>query len=131
MKETQISVFLENRPGRLLHLLEAFADTKVNLRALSVADTADFGIARVIVDDVEAAVQAIRQAGLTAATTEVLRAEIPNAPGGLAEAVIRPLARAGVNVEYTYAYNKGGSENAVAVLKVDDMEKAQQVLGEE
>lgn len=129
MKITQISVFLENRPGRLLHLLEVLAGVQVNLRALSVADTADFGIARLIVSDAEAAVNAIRQAGMTAATTEVLRVEVPDTPGGLAQAVIGPLAKAGVNVEYVYAFSERPAEKAVVVLKVDNPELAQQVLG--
>ena len=129
MKVTQISVFLENRPGRLLHLLQVFADAGVNLQALSMADTADFGIARVIVGDTQAAMQAIQQTGLTAATTEVLRVEIPDTPGGLAQTVIEPLAQAEVNVEYIYAYGERPSGKAVVVLKVDDLEKAEQVLG--
>ncbi|MGQ9555602.1 MAG: ACT domain-containing protein [Anaerolineae bacterium] len=129
MKVTQISVFLENRPGRLLRLLQVLADAKVNLQALSVADTADFGIVRVIVDNAQAAMRAIQAAGLTAATTDVLRAEIPDTPGGLAQAVIEPLARAGVNVEYIYAYSERPAEKAVVVLKVDDLEKAEKALG--
>ena len=129
MKVTQISVFLENRPGRLLRLLQVLADAKVNLQALSVADTADFGIVRVIVDNAQAAMRAIQAAGLTAATTDVLRAEIPDTPGGLAQAVIEPLARAGVNVEYIYAYSERPTEKAVVVLKVDDLEKAEKALG--
>ena len=124
MKATQISVFLENRPGRLLHLLRVLAGANVNLQALSVADTADFGIARIIVPDTEAAVRAIRAAGLTAATTEVLRAEISDTSGGLAEAVVDPLASAGVNIEYVYAYGERPAGKAVVVLKVDDLERA-------
>lgn len=128
MNVTQISVFLENRPGRLSHLLAVLSSAQVNLRALSVADSADFGIARVIVDDVDAAVAAIRGSGMTAATTQVLRVEIPDIPGGLAQAVIEPLAQAGVNIQYTYAYSERSADKAVVVLKVDDLEKAQQVL---
>lgn len=128
MKVTQISVFVENRPGRLMHLLQVLSDAQINLRALSVADTADFGIARVIVSDTEAALQAIKGAGLTARTTEVLQVEIPDIPGGLARTVIAPLAQAGVNIEYTYAYSERPSEKAVVVLKVDDLERAEQAL---
>jgi hypothetical protein len=128
MNVTQISVFMENRPGRLAYLLQIFSDAQVNLRALSVADSADFGIARVIVDDVDAAIQVIHAAGMTAVTTEVLRAEIPDVPGGLAKAVIEPLADAGVNIQYSYAFSERPSTKAVVVLKVDDLEKAKQVL---
>jgi len=128
MKVTQISVFLENRPGRLAHLLRVLSDAQVNLRALSLADTADFGIARAIVSDTDAAMRAIQAAGLTAATTEVLRVEIPDVPGGLARTVVEPLAQAGVNIEYMYAYSERPSEKAVVVLKVNDLEKAERVL---
>ena len=129
MKATQISVFVENRPGRLMHLLQVLSDAQINLRALSLADTADFGIVRTIVSDTQAALQAIQQAGLTAATTAVLQVEIPDVPGGLARTVIAPLAQAGVNIEYAYAYSARPSEKAVVVLKVDDLEKAEQTLG--
>ena len=130
MKVTQISVFLENRPGRLAHLLQVLSDAQVNLRALSVADAADFGIVRLIVSDTEAAMNAIQQAGLTAATTEALRVEIPDVPGGLAKRVVEPLAAAGVNIEYTYAYSEHPSEKAVVVMKVDDPDRAEEVLGQ-
>ncbi|MGI6209846.1 MAG: ACT domain-containing protein [Anaerolineae bacterium] len=129
MKATQISVFLENRPGRLHHLLQVLARAGVNLQALSVADTADFGIARVIVTDPIAAMAAIQADGLTAATTEVLRVELPDEPGALANTVIEPLAEAGVNVEYIYAYSERCGDKAVVVLKTDNNEKAEQVLG--
>ncbi len=129
MKATQISVFLENRPGRLEQLLRVFARAGVNLQALSVADTSDFGIVRVIVGDVPGAIKAIQEAGLTAATTDVLRAEIPDEPGGLADAVIAPLSQAGVNVEYIYAYSERAGDKAVVVLKVDDLERAERALG--
>lgn len=129
MKVTQISVFLENRPGRLAHLLQVLSEGQVNLQALSVADTADFGIARIIVTDTEAAVRTLQQANLTVATTDVLRVDIPDVPGGLARTVVEPLAEAGVNIEYTYAYSERPSETAVVVMKVGDLEKAEQALG--
>ena len=128
MRVTQISVFLENRPGRLAHLLQVLSEAEVNLRALSVADTSDFGIVRLIVDDVDSALQAVRQADLTAATTPVLRAEIPDAPGALQQNVVDPLAEAGVNIEYMYAYGGRISKTAVVILKVDNLEKAIQTL---
>ena len=129
MQVTQISVFLENQPGRLAHLLNVLSDAQVNLQALSVADSADFGIVRLIVADPDAAKATIHGAGLTAATTEVLRVEIPDVPGGLVRSVVEPLAQAGVNIEYTYAYSERALDKAVVVLKVDDLEKAEEVLG--
>ena len=129
MKVTQISVFLENRPGRLRKLLRVLGGAEVNLRGLSVADTADFGIARLIVTDVQQAVDAIRAAGLTVSTSDVLRVEVPDTPGALANSVIDPLADAGINVQYLYAFSERPSDKAIVVLKVDDVEKALQVLG--
>ena len=128
MKVTQISVFLENQPGRLAYLLNVLSNAQVNLQALSVADSADFGVVRLIVSDTDAAMRAIRDAGLTAATTKVLRVEIPDVAGGLVRSVMEPLAQAGVNIEYTYAYSERMQEKAVVVLKVDDLEKAEQAL---
>ena len=128
MRVTQISVFLENRPGRLAHLLQVLAEAKVNLRALSLADTADFGIARIIVTDTPAAMAAIRHAGLTAATTEVLRVEVPDEPGALENTIVVPLAQAGVNIEYLYAHSERPLDKAEVVMKVDKLEKAEQVL---
>ena len=128
MNVTQISVFLENQPGRLAHLLKVLSDAGVNLRAMSVADTSEFGIVRIIVDDVEKAVDAIHEAGMTASRTEVLRAEIPDEPGGLANAIIKPLSDAGVNIEYTYAYSETTETNAIVVLKVDDLQAANAAL---
>jgi hypothetical protein len=128
MKVTQISVFLENQPGRLAHLLNVLSDAQVNLQALSVADSADFGVVRLIVSDTDAAMRAMRDAGLTAVTTKVLRVEIPDVAGGLLRSVMEPLAQAGVNIEYTYAYSERTQDKAVVVLKVDDLEKAEQAL---
>ncbi len=128
MNITQISVFLENRPGRLAYLLSVLSDSGVNLRALAVADTADFGIARIIVDDVDKAVASIHEANMTAATTEVLRVEVPDEPGGLAKNVIEPLSEADVNIEYLYAYSETTETSAIVVLKVDDLRKATATL---
>ena len=128
MSVIQISVFLENLPGRLAALLQVLSDARVNLKALTVADSAEFGIVRVVVDNVDTAIRAIRAADMTATTTEVLRVEIPDVPGGMAKHIVEPLAAAGVNIQYTYAYSERAGQRAVVVLKVDDLEKAQQVL---
>ncbi len=128
MRVTQISVFMENRPGRLLRVLQVLAKAKVNLQALSVADTSDFGVVRVIVEDTDAAASALRADGLTVSRTEMLCAEIPDEPGELASAVVAPLADAGVNVEYVYAYSQRQGQHAVVVLKVSDLEKAERAL---
>lgn len=128
MNVPQISVFVENRPGRLAYLLKTLADAEVNIRALSVADSADFGIVRLIVDDPKAANDAIHAAGMTGRITSVLRVEVPDMPGALERDVVEALAEAGVNIEYMYAYGGRLSETAVIILKVDDIEKAERVL---
>ena len=81
MRMKQVSVFVENRPGRLEVVLEALARAEVNIRALSIADTADFGIVRMILSDTEKGLEAIRGAGFAASTNDVLRVEIPGPPG--------------------------------------------------
>jgi hypothetical protein len=128
MRITQISVFMENRPGRLAHLLRVLSASQINLRALSLADTADFGIARLLVSDVDGALQALQGAGLAAATTQVLRVEIPDEPGAFARTLVEPLAGANVNIEYAYAYSEAPSGKAVVVLKVDKLDSAERVL---
>jgi len=125
---TQISVFIENKPGRLKPLLEVIAQNGLNIRALSIADTADFGIVRMIFDDSGLALRAIKEAGFTVRTNEVVRVEVPDRPGGLLDTVITPLAQAEVNIEYIYAYVTNPLETAVVVLKVNDTERALKAL---
>ncbi len=124
----QVSVFVENRPGRLRVMLQALYEREINIRALSIADTSDFGIVRMILSDTEAGVQALREAGLIASTTDVLRVEIPDTPGGLLKTAVEPLAEAGLNVEYIYAFVDMPLEKAAAVVKVNDTDRALRVL---
>ena len=127
MKVRQISVFLENRSGRLASVLKAVADAKVNIRALSLADTSDFGILRMIVDDVDACVQALRDTSHTVSTTEVLAVEVPDRPGGLA-GILEVLSAAGQNVEYMYAFVSRASEHALVVFRFEQVDAAIQTL---
>ncbi|MCL5110852.1 MAG: ACT domain-containing protein [Chloroflexi bacterium] len=127
----QVSVFAENRLGSLQAVLQALADREINIRALSIADTSDFGIVRMILSDTDLGLRALRDAGLTASTTEVLRVELPDTPGGLLKAAVRPLSEAGLNVEYIYAFVDMPLEKAAAVVKVDNVQKARQVLAAE
>jgi hypothetical protein len=128
MRMKQVSVFVENRPGRLQVVLEALARAEVNIRALSIADTADFGIVRMILSDTEKGLEAIRSAGFAASTNDVLRVEIPDHPGGLLETVTRPLANAGINLEYVYAFAENPEGHAVVVLKVGDIDAAEKLI---
>ncbi len=124
----QVSVFLENQPGRLTAMLEALQKSQVDIRALSISDTADFGIVRMILSDPARGVEALRQAGFTSRQDWILSAEIPDKPGGLLQTVAEPLARSGVNIKYLYFYIEAAARKSMVVLKVDDLEKAEQVL---
>jgi hypothetical protein len=126
MRITQVSAFLENRPGRLLFLLNVLAEAKVNLVAHNIVDASDFGIIHLLVDDPQRAITAIRDAGLTCSTTTVLSVVVPNEPGAFVEHVLKPLAAAGTNIEYSYAYS--GAGEARIVLKVDDLDGGEKAL---
>jgi len=115
----QVSVFLENSPGHLAQLTRALADAQINLRALMVADTSDFGVVRIICDGPRAAKAVLESAGFGVSITRVLAVEIPDTPGGLAD-VLDVLGRACVNVEYAYAFVEPGRSAAVDIFKVDD-----------
>ena len=103
MSIKQISVFLENKPGRLQKMTSVLAANEVNMRALSLAETKDFGIARIIVDDVLHAVNVLKDADFIAHLTSVLAVEIPNKPGGL-DQMLQICSEANVNIEYMYAF---------------------------
>lgn len=125
----QISVFLENQPGSLFLVLKKLKELKVNLRALSLADTAEFGVLRFIVDQPEILVEKLKQQKLAATLTEVLAVEVKDRPGGLCD-VIEILAQAGISVEYLYAFVVPQKEGAYVVLRVEDLEKATSILKE-
>ena len=124
MSVKQISVFLENRPGCLHEMTKALADANIDLRGLSLAETSDFGIVRLIVDDVTGTASTLRDAGFVASMTDVLAVEVPNVPGGLNK-VLEVLDGAGINVEYMYAIlgNKK-SDTAYMIFRVNDNAKA-------
>jgi hypothetical protein len=129
MRIKQVSVFVENECGRLEAILEALQREKINIRALSVSETAEFGIVRMILDNPEEGIQALRQAGFTTRIDWMLSAKIPDVPGGLLNSVARPMAQAGINIKYFYAYIEQVGENkAMVVFKPDDLEKAEEVL---
>ena len=129
MRIKQISAFVENQPGRLVAMLEALAAKNIDIRALSVADHADFGIVRMILSDSRLGAEVLREAGFTVRETTVLQKEMPNRPGGLLETVARPLSQAGVNLEYFYAFLDPTPGKATIVIKVADHDRAEKVLG--
>jgi hypothetical protein len=122
----QLSVFLENKPGRLAEACRALGDAGMNMRALMVADTEQFGVVRIICDRPHAAKDALEAAGFGVSVTGVFAVEVPDRPGGLAD-VLETLGAAGMNVEYAYCFIEPGMTGAVDVLKVDD-DRAVQVL---
>lgn len=120
MKVQQISLFLENRRGRLLEALETLGAAKINIRALSIADTSEFGILRLIVPDPDRAKRVLEKNKFTVRQNEVIVVEVSDRPGGLAE-ILRALSDAGLNVEYMYAFVEKKGEKAVVVLRTEDI----------
>ncbi len=129
MRAKQVSLFLENRPGRLKEALEALAAAEVDIRTLSIAESLDFGVVRMILADTDRGVRALREADFTASVVEVLAVDIPHRPGGFLEAVVAPLTAAGVNIEYAYAFTEGPADRALVVLKTSDMARAESLIG--
>ena len=127
MRVEQIAVFLENKSGRLAEITSILAENKVNIRALSVADTSDFGILRLIVDKVEIAKAALKEKGFTVSKTNVLAVEVADKVGGLAT-VLKSIEVAGLNVEYMYAFVNKSSENAVLIFRFEEMDRAIETL---
>ena len=123
----QISIFAENRPGGVLNVVQALAGVSVDIRALNVADTKDYGIIRMIVSDADKAEKVLAENGGVFIVNDVIGVRIPDAPGGLS-AVLSLLAKKGVNVEYLYAFINTSGSNASVVLRVNDNEYAQKVL---
>ncbi|MBU4532996.1 MAG: ACT domain-containing protein [Eubacteriales bacterium] len=123
----QISVFLENKSGRLAAVTRILGNEGINIRALSIADTSDFGILRLIVDDPAKAYSKLKEGGITVSETEVIAVEIPDTPGGLAS-VLDILDAGGANIEYLYAFVSKSSGNALVLMKVEDLDKAAAAL---
>ena len=127
MHVEQISIFIENKSGRLAEVARLLGEAGVNIRALSLADTSDFGILRLIVNDREKAKQVLKENGFTVSKTEVVAIEVPDRPGGLSE-ILETLDRELINVEYMYAFVERCGENAVIIFRFDETEKAIKVL---
>jgi hypothetical protein len=123
MKVEQISIFLENKSGRLADVAGVLAQAGVNIRALSLADTTDFGILRLIVNDTEKAKQVLKNCGFTVGKTEVIAVEVSDRPGGLA-AILGVMKDNGINVEYMYAFVQKSGGNAIIIFRFDELEKA-------
>ena len=129
MKVNQISIFLENKPGGLEFVTRVLRDADINIRALSLADTSDFGILRLIVNDTDKAERALQDEGFTVRRTSVVAVEIPDRPGGL-HSIMEAISGRDVNVEYTYAFVERSGENAIIIFRFDKTDEAIAVLTE-
>ena len=129
MKAEQISVFLENKAGRLAEVTGILSEANVNIRALALADTSDFGVLRLIVDDNIKAVEALKNRGFTVGRTDVVAVEVEDRPGGL-HRLLDMLHKEGINVEYMYAFVQHSGENAVMIFRFDNIDEAVKVLEE-
>ena len=127
MRVEQISVFLENKAGRLSEVTRILSEAGINIRALSLADTSDFGILRLIVNDNNKAKEALKQNGFTVGKTDVVAVEVSDQPGGL-HRILEILHKANVNVEYMYAFVQQSGNNAVIIFRFDNLDEAVKVL---
>lgn len=125
----QISVFLENKAGRLAHVTKVLGEAAINIRALSIADTSDFGILRLIVSDPDKAYKILKEAGFTVSETEVIAVQVPDSPGGLAT-VLEQMSEENLNIEYLYAFLGTSENDALVIFKVEDIEKARKAFVE-
>jgi hypothetical protein len=123
----QISVFIENRHGALGEVTKILKNENIDIRALSIADTTDYGILRMIVSDTEKAKNAIKQAGITVHATEVLAIKVPDVPGGFST-VVDALGSKMIDIEYTYAFLTPREKEACVIVRVDDNDEAIEAL---
>ena len=127
MRVKQISVFIENRSGRLRELTKTLGNNGINIRALSLADTSDYGILRLIVDKPSEALNVLKNANFTLAETDVIAVEVPDEPGGLAN-VLGYITEAGINIEYMYAFVEKSSNNALLIFRIEDIDGTVSIL---
>ncbi len=129
MTINQLSIFVENKAGTVAKITKSIADAGVSIRALSVADTQEFGILRLIVSDVEKAKEALHENDCVVSVTKVIGVEIPDVAGGLSN-VLELMSENSINVEYLYAFITISGQHAYVVLRVEDNEKAAKILKE-
>ena len=127
MEVKQISLFLENKKGRLWEAMDVLAKAKINIRALSIADTSDFGILRLIVPDPEKAKKVLAKSNFAVRENDVIAVEVSDRPGGLA-GVLKILTDADINVEYMYAFVEKSGKKAVVVLRTDSISNGKKAL---
>lgn len=127
MTVKQISVFIENKPGTMVSITDALGKSGIDIRAVSLADTQDFGILRLIVNDTEKARSALVGIGCVTSVTDVIAAEIPDTPGAMT-GMVHLLAENNINIEYMYAFISSNDKKAYIVLRIKDTDGAVSVL---
>jgi hypothetical protein len=127
MKITQISVFLENRKGRLYEVCSLLGKNKINIRALTIAETPEFGILRIVVDKPQEAIKLLKNKGFTANLTDIVAVEVEDKPGGLA-GILKVLSIGDINVEYMYGFLEKSSDKALLVFRFEEPDKAIKIL---
>lgn len=130
MNVTQVSVFIENKPGHLQNVLKILAEKNINIITLTIAESSDFGILRMIVNNPDTAVESLRGGHFTCSTTDVLAIEIGDQAGSLYKA-IDTFAGRNLNIEYMYAFTEKRNDQAVMIFRFDDIEAAKKALTEE
>jgi len=129
MTVKQISVFLENKKGRLVQVTHVLSQNNVDISAISIAETTNFGIIRMIVNNPQLAVEALKKAGFTVNTADVLAVEVPDCPGGLHQ-VLEILSHHQISIEYLYSFVRRPSQKALILFKLDNTDRAIKVLTE-
>lgn len=119
----QLSVFLENRSGRIHEIAKLLGDANINIRALSLADSADFGVMRIIADKLDDALACLRKHQIATKLTSVIAVEVPDRPGGLAQ-VMQAVANAKLNIEYMYSIPEKKHDNAIMIMRIENIEEA-------
>jgi hypothetical protein len=127
MKLTQISIFLENRKGRLYEVCSLLGKNKINIRALTVAESEEFGILRIVVDKPESAAAVLKKNGFVASLTDIVAVEVEDKPGGLAS-ILKVFSQHDINVEYMYGFVEKKSDKALLVFRFDEPDKAISLL---
>ncbi len=127
MHAEQISIFLENKSGRLAEVTRVLAAADINIRALALAETTDFGVLRLIVNDNDKARQTLKENGFTVKKTRVVAVKVPDRPGGLA-AILDTLGQGAINIEYMYAFVQQSGSDAIMIFRFDDPDAALKLL---
>ncbi|HNX81175.1 MAG TPA: ACT domain-containing protein [Candidatus Omnitrophota bacterium] len=127
MKINQISIFVENRKGRLYQVCKLLGDNAINIRALNVAETQDFGVLRMVVDKPQEALNLLKENGFTASFSEIVAVEVEDKPGGLAN-ILKVLNDSNVNIEYMYAFVEKKLDKALLVFRFENIDKALETL---